>query len=473
MPKKMPLLYERKFAFDHWSKKTAQTAFDFSEDYKKFLTACKTERRVVNWTVKEARKHGCRQLENVGKTTPKTASLKDKKFYNVNRNKSVILARFGKRRITDGLRLILAHIDSPRLDLKIRPLYEKEHLGFMKTHYYGGIKKYQWPTLPLAMYGTIVRQDGSKAEIELGEKPNDPIFMISDLLPHLAADQLEKKLAEAVKAEELNLVVGSLAKRGNKKEENLVKQHLLELLNKAYRITEDDFVSADLEIVPAGPARDLGFDRSLVAGYGQDDRICAYTALQALFDSKASEFTSVVVLVDREEIGSEGATGATSSFIVDFVGELLHMEAGEYNENVLRDSLAVSKAISADVTVGFDPDYADVFDPNNSARLGAGLAVEKHTGRKGKSLTSEASAEYVAYIRRLYNQAGVFWQTGGLGKIDVGGGGTVAMFLARHNMDIIDSGPALLSMHAPFEISSKADIYSAYLAYKAFLEAKE
>ena len=466
-------LFQRKFAFDYWDKKTTSLSFDFAKDYKKFLSSCKTERKTVNWIEGEARKIGYQVLQNIGPNTKKPKSLAGKKFYNINRGKSIIFAHFGKKKISDGLHLISAHIDSPRLDLKMQPFYEQEHLGYLKTHYYGGIKKYQWTALPLAIYGVVVKTGGSVINIELGEKEDEPVLMISDLLPHLLKEQMEKKLEEAVKAEELNLIIGNIAQPGKKEEENRVKKNLLSLLNKKYDITEEDFISADLEIVPVGQARDLGFDSSLITGYGQDDKICAFAASRALFDLKNPEFTSLVILVDREEIGSEGATGATSNFIIDFIGELLYLEQGEYNENYLRDVLSLSKAISADVTAGFDPDYADVFDPNNTARLGAGVVLVKYTGQKGKAYTSEATAEYMAYIRKILNTAKINWQTGSLGKIDIGGGGTIAMFLARHNVDIVDCGPPILSMHAPFEISSKADLYSSYQFYKAFFGAKK
>ena len=474
MSKKNSLFFEKKFGFDYWNKKTISSVFNFAQEYKNFLSNCKTERKVVDWAERMAKTNGYKFLQGAESKTKENKKLKGGKFYSVNRKKSIILARFGRKKITDGLRLILAHIDSPRLDLKMKPLYEEEHLGFLKTHYYGGIKKYQWTSVPLAIYGVVARQDGSIINIEIGEKPNEPVLMISDLLPHLSKEQLEKKLEEAVKAEELNLIIGSLAKQSkDEKEQDKVKRNLLEMLNRKYKISEEDLVSADLEIVPAGRARDLGIDASLISAYGQDDKICAFSALSALFNTKEPEFTSVVALVDREEIGSEGVTGATSNFIVDFIGEMLYLEQGMYNENYLRDVLSASKAISADVTVGFDPDYSDVFDQRNTARIGAGVVLEKYTGHRGKSMTSEATAEYMAYIRNIYNKAGVNWQTGGMGKVDVGGGGTIAMFLARHNIDIVDSGPAILSMHAPFEIASKADLYSTYLAYKAFLGYKE
>ena len=457
------IIFEKKFAFDIWDKKTISQAFRFAEEYKKFLTQNKTERKVVEWVEKEALKRNYKKIDTFKKSNFKIG--KERKFYSINRNKSIILGNLGKKDILNGLKLILAHIDSPRLDLKLQPLYEKEHLAFLKTHYYGGIKKYHWPAIPLAIYGVIVRQNGKIINIEIGDKENEPVLMITDLLPHLSGKQLEKALYNAIEAEELNLLIGSIGVRKGKEK---IKNNILQILNRKYKITEEDLISADLEVVPAGPCRDLGIDSSFIAGYGQDDRICAFCAINALFEATGSDQTRVVALVDREETGSEGATGATSNFIIDFIGELLYFQRRKYNENYLRDALSLSKAISGDVTCGFDPDYQSVFDPENTARLGAGVVIEKYTGRGGKFYTSEATAEYVSYIRNIFNKAKVNWQTGGLGKVDIGGGGTIAMFLARHNMDIIDCGPALLSMHAPFEISHKADLYSTFKAYLAF-----
>jgi len=457
------IIFEKKFAFDIWDKKTISQAFRFAEEYKKFLTQNKTERKVVEWVEKEALKRNYKKIDTFKKSNFKIGG--NRKFYSINRNKSIILGNLGKKDILNGLKLILAHIDSPRLDLKLQPLYEKEHLAFLKTHYYGGIKKYHWPAIPLAIYGVIVRQNGKIINIEIGDKENEPVLMITDLLPHLSGKQLEKALYNAIEAEELNLLIGSIGVRKGKEK---IKNNILQILNRKYKITEEDLISADLEVVPAGPCRDLGIDSSFIAGYGQDDRICAFCAINALFGATGSDQTRVVALVDREETGSEGATGATSNFIIDFIGELLYFQRRKYNENYLRDALSLSKAISGDVTCGFDPDYQSVFDPENTARLGAGVVIEKYTGRGGKFYTSEATAEYVSYIRNIFNKAKVNWQTGGLGKVDIGGGGTIAMFLARYNMDIIDCGPALLSMHAPFEISHKADLYSTFKAYLAF-----
>ena len=457
------ILFERKFAFDIWDKKTISQAFKFAEEYKKFLSENKTERKVVEWVEKEALKRNYKKIDTFKKPNFKIG--KERKFYSINRNKSIILGNLGKKDILNGLKLILAHIDSPRLDLKLQPLYEKEHLAFLKTHYYGGIKKYHWPAIPLAIYGVIVRQNGEIINIEIGDKENEPVLMITDLLPHLSGKQFEKALYNAIEAEELNLLIGSIGVRKGKEK---IKNNILQILNRKYKITEEDLISADLEVVPAGPCRDLGIDSSLIAGYGQDDRICAFCAVNALFETNNLDQTCVVALVDREETGSEGATGATSNFIIDFIGELLYFQKKEYNENYLRDALSLSKAISGDVTCGFDPDYQYVFDSKNTARLGAGVVIEKYTGRGGKFYTSEATAEYMAYIRNIFNKAKVNWQTGGLGKVDIGGGGTIAMFLARYNMDIVDCGPPLLSMHAPFEISHKADLYSTFRAYLAF-----
>lgn len=459
--------FERKFSFDIWDDKQIQRAFEFCQSYKKFLAQAKTEHLAVQWAESAAIKRNFSKLEHIGNNP---VAQFPAPLYSVNRNRAIMLFSPGKKPVRQGLRLVLAHIDSPRLDLKVRPLYESEHLAFLKTHYYGGIKKYQWTAIPLAMYGIIVKSDGSKIEIAIGDDPQDPIFMISDLLPHLDKMQAEKKLDEAIPAETLNIIAASLGTK-NKDDKDPVKKNLLKLLNEKYGITEEDFVSAELEIVPQGAARDLGFDRSLIAAYGHDDRVCAYTALNALFDSQDREYGSIVLLVDREEIGSAGATGAMSDFVFDFISELIYLETGAHNENYTRDALFLTKAISADVTVGFDPDYAEVFDPLNTARLGAGVAIETYTGWGGKYSASQATAEYTAYIRKILNNAKINWQTGGIGKVDIGGGGTLAKYISHSNIDVIDMGVPLFSMHAPFEIASKADIYSAYLACRAFFEA--
>jgi len=476
----MDLTFKKKFGFEVWNKSRINKAFKFAEDYKSFISENKTEREVVEWVLKQAEKAGFASLEGIG-PSPKKAREKAKKVYGVNRGKSVILGVFGKRPMSQGIKMILAHIDSPRIDLKLKPLYEEEKLAWLKTQYYGGIKKYQWPALPLAIHGLVVLASGKQVSVLMGEKPQEPVLTITDLLPHLSKKQLEKKLEEAVEGEEMNVIIGSEpimssklnppvgGQNSKQDEKNTVKMGTLELLNKKYGIVEEDLVSADLEIVPAGPARDLGFDASMVGGYGQDDRICAFSAFKALQAINEPESSIVIVFVDKEETGSESNTGALSNFIPDFISEMLYLETGTHNENLLRDCLSQTKALSADVTVAFDPDYKDVFDSKNTARLGAGIVLEKYTGRKGKSGTSEASAEYLAEIRKIFNQNNILWQTGGLGKVDLGGGGTIAMFLARYNMDVVDAGPPILSMHSPFEISSKIDLYACFEAYRAFL----
>lgn len=416
-----------------------------------FLSAAKTERGAVVEISKLAR----------GVDLIKTY---------INRDKTIILVHRGQKPLSQGVRIVMAHIDSPRLDLKISPLYETENLVFFKTHYYGGIKKYQWPTLPLALHGVVVKKDGRQIEINLGDKADDPIFMITDLLPHLAQKQVEKKMKEAIEAEELNILVGSLPiKAGDKKADQKIKEkiklNLLSLLNKQYGISLDDFISAEIQAVPAGAARELGFDRSLMAAYGHDDRICAYAAVKAFLDQKGKpDYTQIVLLADREEIGSYGATGMQSNFFYDLMGDLVGQD-----DRAVRTVLKNSKAISGDVTSALDPDYQDVHDPRNAARMGFGVALERHTGARGKYSTSEASAEYTAWIRNILDKNNVPWQPATLGKVDLGGGGTLAMFLAHFNMDVIDMGPPVFNMHAPYEIASKADLYASYLAYAAFL----
>ncbi|MFA6376011.1 MAG: aminopeptidase [Candidatus Paceibacterota bacterium] len=464
------LMFEKKFAFDIWDEATTKKAFDFCEGYKDFLSAAKTERLAVKLAEAEAVKNGFKRLEHVGES-------KEKGFngpvYSINRGKAIILAKPGKKPVSDGVRMILSHIDVSRLDLKMRPLYEGEHIAYFKTQYYGAPKKYQWTSLPLAMYGVITKQDGENMEIAIGDDERDPILMITDLPLHLDKFQAKEKIDDAIPAETLNIVVGSIGASGKEGEKDLVKKNILKILNSKYGIIEEDFVSADLELVPQGLARDLGFDRSLVSAYGQDDRACSYSALEAFIRAEQSDYASILVLTDKEEIGSHGPTSVQSNFIIDFVSELLYLQTGIHDENVLRDTFFKSKAVSADTTLAFDPDYVEVFDTNNSAKIGAGVAMEKYTGGHGKYYASEATSEFTADIRKMLNTQKIVWQIGGGGKVDIGGGGTMAMYLARLNMDIIDLSIPVLSVHAPFEIASKADIYSAYLAYKAFFEAKQ
>jgi aspartyl aminopeptidase len=458
------LAFEKNNAWEKWDEAKIKKAMAFSEGYKDFLSQAKTERQAVVDGVAMVEKAGFKDLSKLKKLKA------GDRVYSINKNKSLVFAVLGRDLSADGFRLVMSHIDVPHLDLKVKPLYEDEALAYLKTHYYGGIKKYHWPTIPLALHGLVVLANGKKVEVSIGEKADEPIFMITDLLPHLAKQQLSKTLGEAIAGEELNILVGSLPV-GDAKVKHKVKLAVLKYLNDHYGIIEEDFFSADLQAVPAGTARDLGFDRSMVAGHGQDDRVCAYSSLAALLASKPNEITQLCLWVDREEIGSEGTTGAQSVFIENIVADLLLKSGQKDGMRQVYQVFSKSEALSSDVTAGYDPDYKSVHDPLNVAKLGYGVALEKYTGHRGKSMTSEASAEFVQKLRRIFNSQGVIWQTAGLGKIDEGGGGTIAMFLAKRNIEVIDIGVALFNMHAPMEIASKADIYSAYEAYKAFYQA--
>ena len=373
----------------------------------------------------------------------------------------------GKKPVSEGISILGSHIDAPRLDLKQNPLYEDTELAFFKTHYYGGIKKYQWLTIPLAIHGVVVKGDGTSVEIVIGEDEDDPVFNITDLLPHLAREQMQKKMSEAVTGEGLNVLLGSMPYKDDKVKEK-VKLSILSILNKRYGIMEEDFQSAELEIVPAQKARDVGFDKSMVGGYGQDDRVCAYPALRALLDTEAPERTVVCLLTDKEEIGSMGNTGAKSSLLVDFVANIIALTEDAYSDLKLRSCFSRSKMLSADVNAAVDPNYESVYEKRNATYLGHGIVLQKYTGARGKYDSSDASAEFFGEIRKLFNDNGIMWQTGELGKVDEGGGGTIAQFAANLGIDVLDCGIAVLSMHSPFEITSKIDIYMTYNAYKVF-----
>lgn len=465
------LSLQLKSCWERWDESTSQKAFDFAEGYKEFLGQAKTERLAVAKVRDLAEDKGFLQWARF--VEGREGFEAGDRVYTINRNKDIVLVVKGREPLRSGLRFLLAHIDSPRLDLKLRPLYENEQLAFLKTHYYGGIKKYQWPALPLAIYGVVVMEDGRPVEVAIGDDPADPVFMVTDLLPHLAKKQMEKQLKEAIEAEDLNLLVGSIPLLKEKEAKEKVKLNILQLLNQRYGITEEDFVSADLEVVPAGKPRDLGWDKSMMTGYGHDDRVCSYAAVQALFEMDKPKYTAVVILTDKEETGSRSNTGITSLYWYDFIGKLMSMEQGSKRELeidvALREALHRSDVISADVTAALNPDHKEVYDTHNASRLGYGLAVEKYTGHRGKYGTNEAHAEYMARMRRILNGAKVPWQPAKLGRVDEGGGGTVAMFLAEYNMDVVDAGVPLFNMHAPFEIASKADLYAAYLGYRAFL----
>ncbi len=448
--------------WDTFNNKDKISCLKFSEKYKDFLTKAKTERAAVNEIINAARQNGFSDIDDEKSTSGK--------YYKNFSNKAVVLSVSGKDDLSNGLNIIGSHLDSPRLDLKQNPLYEEVDLAMMKTHYYGGIKKYQWLARPLAFHGHVVLNDGTIVEIIVGEKVSEPVFVISDLLPHLARDYHSKKVSAAFEGEKLNIITGSIP-IGNKEIKDRFKLNVLYYLKENYNIIEEDFISAEIEIVPAGPARDIGFDRSLIGGYGQDDRVCAFTSLESILKVSKPKRTSIAVFFDKEEIGSEGNTGAKSSFFEDFISDLLNKENIDFSERALRKTLINSTMLSGDVNAAIEPDFQDVHEKSNAARIGHGICITKFTGSGGKSGSSDASAEFVGKIRNIFNKNKIIWQTGELGKIDQGGGGTIAKHLAAYGMNIIDCGPALLSMHAPFEISSKADVFITYKAYKAFYQS--
>ena len=435
----------------------------FSDEYRSFLNRTKTEREFVSEAVKLAEAEGFTNIsESVGELNS------GDRLYAINRNKNLCLFVIGEKPIRNGLNILGAHIDSPRLDLKQHPLFEKDGYALMDTHYYGGIKKYQWVTRPMALHGVVVKKDGTTVPICIGEDPDDPVVGVSDILIHLAAKQMEKKASEAVEGEKLDLIVGSIPVE-DKDEKEPVKKYLLDLLKEKYDIEEDDFISAEIEVVPADPVRDFGIDRSMIMGYGHDDRICAYTSLRAIIDMKIPKRTSCCILTDKEEIGSDGATGMKSRWFESILVNLLD-RTNEGTLNGLNTTLAKSKMLSSDVSAGVDPNYDAVFEKKNAAFLGRGICFNKYTGARGKGGCNDANPEFIAEVRRVMDEAGVVFQTGEIGAVDAGGGGTIAAILAELNMDVLDAGVPVLNMHAPSELASKADLYEAYRAYKAFLE---
>jgi len=451
---------ERKSAWDNIKDK--KIVFDFCDEYIKYLDNGKTERLCVEYSKELCEKMGFVNIDDVNE-------LKEgMKVYKINRNKNIVLSVIGSEDIEKGFNLVAAHIDSPRLDLKQIPLYEDSGIAMLKTHYYGGIKKYQWTAIPLSLIGVVVLEDGSVININIGKEKDDPIFTISDLLPHLAAEQMDQKLGKAFTGEDLNVIAGSIP---SDSEKDKYKDTVMSILSEKYGIKEEDFISAELELVPAFDARSLGFDKSMIAAYGHDDRVCAYTALKAIFDIKNPKRTSVCFLADKEEIGSMGVTGMQSRFFENFIAEMIDKLKPSYSELMLKRAISSSMCLSSDVTCAMDPNFKSVSEPMNSAYIGEGVAFAKYTGARGKAATSDANAEFVAKIRKILNDADVSWQMAELGKVDQGGGGTVAQYIANLNMDTIDCGVPLLSMHAPYEVASKVDIYMAYKAYKAFYEA--
>ncbi len=456
------LKFQGKLAWDRMSNEERQEAIKFAEGYKKFLDRAKTEREAVEEIKKNAQAAGF--LDGYGK-------IRGNKLFFINKEKTIALAVIGQAPLKEGLRIIVSHIDSPRIDLKQNPLYEDTDLAMLRTHYYGGIKKYQWVTIPLALHGVVVKGDGGKINIKIGEELDEPVFVINDLLPHLSGKvQDQKKMAEAIEGEKLTALAGSLPFPDEEAKER-VKLRVMELLHQKYGLVEEDFTSAELELVPAAPARDVGFDGSLIGAYGQDDRASAYTSLRATLDLSSPPRSALTLFVDKEEIGSEGNTGARSFFIEEVVRLLIEHWGEKPTDNLVKTILARSQAISADVESALDPNYPEVHEKQNAGKIGYGVCLEKFTGHRGKSGASDARAEYVGEIRRIFNAHNVVWQMTEIGKVDEGGGGTVAKYLAVYGMDIIDCGVPVLSMHSPFEVTSKADIYQAYKAYKAFLSS--
>ncbi len=434
-------------------------ADEFCKGYVAFLDQAKTEREAVSYSIQAAEKAGFCEYDS-----SKVYQPGDRVYVN-NRGKALMLCVMGKNGVKNGVRLGIAHIDSPRLDLKPNPLYESNDLALFKTHYYGGIKKYQWPTVPLALHGVVVLKDGTVKNVYIGDDEDEPCFVVTDLLPHLAVEQMSKVMTKAFTGEDLNVLIGSRPFRMDEESES-VKLNIMNLLYEKYGFTEADFMSADLTMVPAGKARDVGFDRSMIGAYGHDDKVCAYPALMAAFDTTVPEQTVITVLTDREEIGSDGATGMKSTYMADFIADLCESE-GE----ALRHVMAKSTCLSADVNAAFDPNYASAFESNNSSYINNGAVITKYTGSGGKYSTSDATAEFMAKIRALLDEKEVLWQTGELGKVDGGGGGTIAKFVANLNADVVDLGVPVLSMHAPFEIVSKIDVYETYRALYEFYNA--
>ena len=459
---------ERRNAWLSYTEAEEKEMEEVVRKYRCFLDAGKTERECVAQIVKEAEAFGYRDLEDIlskGETIQA-----GQKVYAVGMKKVVVLFHIGEEDIANGMNILGAHIDSPRLDIKQNPLYEDTDLAYLDTHYYGGVKKYQWVALPLAIHGVVVRKDGSTVDITVGEQEDDPVVYITDLLIHLAGKQMQKKAAEVIEGENLDILIGSrpLADLPDEKKKEAVKENILKILKEKYDIEEEDFLSAELEIVPAGKARECGLDRSMIAAYGQDDRVCAYTSLLAMLEMESPKRTCCCLLVDKEEIGSVGATGMQSRFFENTVAELLE-GMGCYSEITLRRALKNSSMLSSDVSAAFDPAFADAFEKKNTAYLGRGIVLNKFTGARGKSGSNDANAEYVARVRNIFDSHEVAFQTAELGKVDFGGGGTIAYIAALYGMEVIDSGVAVLSMHAPWEVTSKADIYEAKKGYKAFL----
>ena len=461
---------ERKNAWNKYSKEQKEAVFAFGEEYRKFISECKTERECVAELTAQAKAAGFEDLKEV--IASGRGIQAEDKLYAVNMEKMLCLFVIGRQPLEQGMNILGAHIDSPRLDLKQVPLYEDTEMAMLDTHYYGGVKKYQWVALPLALHGVIVKKDGTKVKVNIGDREGDPVFGVSDLLVHLASEQMEKKASKVIEGENLDLLAGSIpfsAEEDKEKSKEAVKRNVLNILKEQYDIEEEDFLSAEIEVVPAGPARDYGLDRSMIMGYGHDDRVCAYPSFAAVLEAGICEKTSVCLLVDKEEVGSVGATGMHSKFFSYMTAEILEAMGG-YSQVSFNRCMANSRVLSSDVSAAYDPLYASVMEKRNCAYFGNGLVFNKYTGSRGKSGSNDANPEYMADLRRIMDENGVSFQTSELGKVDQGGGGTIAYILANYNMSVIDSGIAVLNMHAPWEIISKADLYEAKAGYTAFLK---
>lgn len=455
---------ERENCWNSYSENELEELEKLNDDYRVFLDKGKTERECVKETIRQAKEAGYKDLQNIIKNGKKLKA--GDRVYCSYMDKSIVLFNIGKEPIEEGMNILGAHIDSPRLDIKQNPLYEETEIAYLDTHYYGGIKKYQWVTIPLAIHGVVVKTNGKKIDIVIGEDEKDPVLFISDLLIHLAQTQLEKKGAKVIEGEDLNIIIGNKPLKGEEKD--AVKKNILKLIKEKYDFEEEDFMSAELEIVPAGNARNAGMDSSMILAYGQDDRVCAYTSLAAMLEKKKVNKTACLLLVDKEEIGSVGATGMQSKFFENTLAEVLD-RMGEYSELTLRRVLANSKMLSSDVSAAYDPTYASVFEKKNAAYFSKGLVINKFTGSRGKSGSNDANAEYLGVVRKIFEKHKVAYQTAELGKVDQGGGGTIAYIMALYGMNVIDSGVAVLNMHAPHEAVSKADVYEAKKGYVAFI----
>lgn len=459
------MAYERKKVYDVISDEELRELEAYSRGYIDFLSTAKTERLASAEIERQAKANGFIELDDALKTGIRPGD----RIYRINKNKGAVLMVMGED-LREGMDIVGSHIDVPRLDLKPLPMYEDGNMVLLRTHYYGGVKKYQWAVMPLALHGVIFKKDGSKVEISVGEAPDDPVFYINDLLPHLAKDQMAKTGREIIRGEQLHILCGHNSRGAAEDEKAPAKENILKLLKEKYGIEEDDFQIAEIEAVPAGPAREVGFDRSMIAGHGHDDRICSYANLRAILDTTAPKRTAVALFVDKEEIGSVGNTGMSSDFFVNTVGELLESITGTFNGMDLKRAMARSRVLSADVTVAFDPMFPEVVDRSNVAWMGCGVSIAKYTGSGGKGGSNDANAEFLNEVRQIFDREGVIWQTGELGAVDQGGGGTIAYILAKYGAEVVDCGTGMLSMHAPVELASKADAYETYRAYRAFLK---